>query len=913
MYFQLCCSQCGKELKSAKARIRHELGCKRYQWQCKSCDTFLSTKQSRNNHEVSCQTKTTKRKEHQLQQQQQQQQQESANSPTNPALNPPRAVPDSTCRYVCGVCDKGFKTLKPFLKHREMHYHRTLATFTCRVCQQQFPTRQELANHFSKHPSGSGLAPMNSKKEEKKKGTDSKNKKLKCHNCDKTFDRWHQLLSHRAITHGSTHPGTQQQQLPHQQEPEQHSQDDVSEKEPSSRIPWKADPTIKPPWYRIDDEGRETVDTDLKAVYDEYEKTINAEHDQGKVRAVYNFPVNDFDGNSEDLFDHLQTVFSNEDMSFRINLAFGVILQNVETEEYRYYTPYYNSTLLDHPARINNRSDLIALFRRLERMDLLDLVLKTKESTKWRKVFITNINYYIYRTAFPIGALGGVVLPDYIRQKRSIIGFQNTRNNEPYRDNLCLFRCLTYAQRGERGANFENIVTGRYTVWREFLAAQGRTDLPPNAKRYKGVFFTDLPDFEECFNVRITVYSLQRDHLCTRLYVSSVDIQTEAATELNLNLYENHFSLIKHFDAYAHKYACGFCGRAFDRVDLLKKHTSVCDSRIKYTFPGGLYTPQVTIFEEMQSTLGIQVEERLQFFPWFCVYDFEAVLKKIPQHREGQDGTRYITEHIPICVSISSNVPGFESPHCIIESDPDDLVKRMCDYMHEIQTVTATLASDRWKHVFEQLETLKDMFPVEDENEASRDANGGTDNAGHSNMRAEETERDPETVQKLHAKRVMSITDKFKKYAAVLPALGFNSSRYDLNLIKKYFPKHLNLATEADYIIKKNNEYSAIATSKFKFLDISNYLAAGCSYSKFLKAYGVSESKSYFPYEWFDDVSKLDFQSLPAYEDFKSSLRNANVLEVEHTHWLECGSVGEQPKTGREKYQDLLTIWEEKG
>lgn len=49
------------------------------------------------------------------------------------------------------------------------------------------------------------------------------------------------------------------------------------------------------------------------------------------------------------------------------------------------------------------------------------------------------------------------------------------------------------------------------------------------------------------------------------------------------------------------------------------------------------------------------------------------------------------------------------------------------------------------------------------------------------------------------------------------------------------------------FAIKRNNSYTCIATPKFRFLDMNQYLAAGTSYSKFLKAYGVEEEKGFFP------------------------------------------------------------------
>lgn len=48
------------------------------------------------------------------------------------------------------------------------------------------------------------------------------------------------------------------------------------------------------------------------------------------------------------------------------------------------------------------------------------------------------------------------------------------------------------------------------------------------------------------------------------------------------------------------------------------------------------------------------------------------------------------------------------------------------------------------------------------------------------------------------------------------------------------------------YAIKRNNSYTCIATSRFRFLDMSQFIAPGTSYAKFLKAYGVEEEKGFF-------------------------------------------------------------------
>jgi len=54
-----------------------------------------------------------------------------------------------------------------------------------------------------------------------------------------------------------------------------------------------------------------------------------------------------------------------------------------------------------------------------------------------------------------------------------------------------------------------------------------------------------------------------------------------------------------------------------------------------------------------------------------------------------------------------------------------------------------------------------------------------------------------------------------------------------------------------------------IITPEFEFLDVINYLGPGTSYDKWVKAYGCKQTKSWFPYEWFDSPDKLAYQGLP--------------------------------------------------
>ena len=99
--------------------------------------------------------------------------------------------------------------------------------------------------------------------------------------------------------------------------------------------------------------------------------------------------------------------------------------------------------------------------------------------------------------------------------------------------------------------------------------------------------------------------------------------------------------------------------------------------------------------------------------------------------------------------------------------------------------------------------------------------------------------------------------------------------------------KHLR--PRISFTILKNNDFMCLKTDIFKFLDIKNYIAPGFSYKKFIKACGASQSKFYFPYEWFDSLEKLKHDKLPPYETFYSSLKKKHISAEKYQLSSRCG------------------------
>lgn len=110
---------------------------------------------------------------------------------------------------------------------------------------------------------------------------------------------------------------------------------------------------------------------------------------------------------------------------------------------------------------------------------------------------------------------------------------------------------------------------------------------------------------------------------------------------------------------------------------------------------------------------------------------------------------------------------------------------------------------------------------------------------------------DDEEIQKMineDRKFTNKLKEDFEKYCEQMICIGFNSAKYDINLIRSYLVKHLQLDENEAFVVKRNNSYSGIRTNKFKFLDISQYLGPGINYSGFYKAFDVQECKGFSPY-----------------------------------------------------------------
>ena len=85
------------------------------------------------------------------------------------------------------------------------------------------------------------------------------------------------------------------------------------------------------------------------------------------------------------------------------------------------------------------------------------------------------------------------------------------------------------------------------------------------------------------------------------------------------------------------------------------------------------------------------------------------------------------------------------------------------------------------------------------------------------------------------------VEEQWSQWVNQIPVIGFNSGKYDLNMVKEYFVKEIgyNKDDKCNEDVFAANDYIFLTTSKFKFLDVKNYIGDGISYDAWLSQWVV--------------------------------------------------------------------------
>ena len=715
----------------------------------------------------------------------------------------------------------------------------------CRHCGEVFPSYSDLRQHLDSHASGH-----------------------KCATCGRAFTRREYLLKHSSrcrpkpfVCDVCRRSFTRERNLDRHKRTVQCGSPPQPGPAPKRRriASLDEDPLTPPP---VEHAANDELSSAIRDFVHENWGSVRTHVVHGPIQTRYNRRLTSLD--MRDLHDQLFLLFDQETTAaFKVNVSFGFVLREKENNRLRYYHSSNNccGRYLEEPSLITNRDDFESFLERIREPDILQWAVAQRPNSDWVCEHVTNATFFLNRIVdHPIGCVG-IVLPPHIKRNKSIIGLETDGNGRPYIDNLCLFRCLALHLGREAAA-----------LYAEY------TDTP--VRHFAGVTPDELDKVETTFDVNVCVYKLvPTGNEKTKAEIVRRSLCSYAQT-IYLNLYETHFSYIKDINTYCHSWRCRNCETSLWKSPYhLHRHESTCEAGVNRIYKGGVYQPPSSIFQRLDDE-GITVPEALRFYPFRATFDFECFFDRnnVPAD---SDKVHWIARHVPLSVSLASNVPGLEPAQCYVtDGDSDKLVADMMSHLHAVSDAAFESLKPSYESVLNELEARKEAWDSAEEE-----------------CGLEEAENEDEVARKNRTNPFKKLLDQLFSWLRQLPVIGFNSGKYDLNMIKRSFVPLLISNNAA--VIKRQNTFMCLSTTNLKFLDVTQYLAPGVSYDKYLKAYGCDLQKGHFPYEYMDGIGKLEDRVLPPQSAFFSQLKNEGISDADYAR---CQAVwhDNQMKTLRE-------------
>ena len=580
----------------------------------------------------------------------------------------------------------------------------------------------------------------------------------------------------------------------------------------------------------------------------------------GPVQTRYNHRLTSLD--TRDLHDQLFLLFEEQTTAFKVNVSFGFILKQKATNRLRYYHSSNNccGRYLEEPSLITNRDDFDRFLARIQESDILQWAVAQRPNSDWVCEHVTNATFFLNRIVdHPIGCVG-INLPDYVKNNKAIVGLEKDRYRKTtYNDNLCLFRCLALHLGREAAALY-----AEYT--------------DTSAHDFAGVTLDDLHKVESKFETNVVVYQLVEIDNGKTMAELVRRSPAQYQETMYVNLHESHYSYIQDIGKYCHSYRCRKCGDSlWKRPWELHRHESTCEAGVNRIYKGGVYRPPSSVFERLDDE-GVVVSDSFCFYPYRATFDFECFFTgdNLPAN---SDKLQWSARHVPLSVSVASNVPGYEPALCFVtDGDADKLVGCMMTRLNTISDAAFASLLPLYADVLADLDARKYAWEEDIKEAEEEEVEGGRNNPYN------------------------TLIGQLLGWLRQLPVIGFNSGKYDLNMIKRSFVPLLisNIAA----VIKRQNTFMCFSTTNLKFLDVTQYLAPGVSYDKYLKAYGCELQKGHFPYEYMDDLHKLEDRALPPQAAFFSQLKNEGISD---TDYAACQAVWHDNKM--ETLRDYLIFY----
>ena len=256
-----------------------------------------------------------------------------------------------------------------------------------------------------------------------------------------------------------------------------------------------------------------------------------------------------------------------------------------------------------------------------------------------------------------------------------------------------------------------------------------------------------------------------------------------------------------------------------------------CGDRVKHIYPNTVYELREPLFEKLDA-FNTPYRNEQKLFKNLAIFDFESICVNEDSYKQ-TEATTWIGKHVPISISISSNL--IPEPIFLCNANHHHLISSFITALEGL----AIQSEAQMKLSFVEMETevkTKLCAILEQLNQRRNRAERVWNFVDDCILEDEEKDLSTQFLQ-MQKNELIDSQEHFERYCNVLPVFGFNSAKYGINLIKSYLlPILVNQRDIEPTVIRKANQFVSFKFADIILLDIMNFLGGATSLDSFLKA-----------------------------------------------------------------------------
>ena len=118
----------------------------------------------------------------------------------------------------------------------------------------------------------------------------------------------------------------------------------------------------------------------------------------GRIRDVFHFPL--INNENREIILKAEQVVNQYTRNIKINVAFGFVLKNQQTQELKFFHPSNNTLLFSSPKLISNPTDFQQFKTDIEKEDAVEYARLQRPSTIWTVDRIICVRFDVYSLSY---------------------------------------------------------------------------------------------------------------------------------------------------------------------------------------------------------------------------------------------------------------------------------------------------------------------------------------------------------------------------------------------------------------------------------------------------------------------------------------------------------------------------------